>query len=151
MKKAVAVLGLGVLLFALAAASAHAGLWEVKSPDHRQTFAYGSERNRSWLRQGSHLAAVLDFTNDPYVDNDNPRQYDDFIFQFPNVVLGQDGRTFYYRAPGRKSVPVAVMHPGLFGEETRLLPASFLVVDKLHGRLSLTLLVSDQNSETASR
>ena len=55
-----------------------------------------------------HLAVLIDFTNDPYVDNDNPRQYDNFTFDFPQIKLGADGHTFYYLTPEGRSLPVAV-------------------------------------------
>ena len=119
-------------------------LWEVPSPNHAQTFAYGSERHRAWIDARGHLAVVMNFTNDPYVDQISPRQYDDFTFDFPGVVLGKDGRTFYYHPPGTgRSVAVAVIKPGLFGPGVELLPSSFLAVQKSHGLLSLNLLVAD--------
>jgi hypothetical protein len=132
------------LLLGMAPAGAtEAHVWEIKSPNHAQTFTFGSERRRAWINVHGHLAVVLDFTNDPYVDRTNPREYDDFTFDFPGVVLGLDGRTFYYHPRGKnRPVPVAERYRGLFGlEEVRLLPSSFLVVEKPHGMLSLTLLI----------
>jgi hypothetical protein len=125
-----------------------AAAWEVTSPDHAQTFTFGSERNREWIARGRHLAVVMHFTNDPYVDRVEPRQYDDFSFDFPNIVL-QNG-TFYYQPPGhRRPVPVATAHPGLFGESVHLLPSSLLVVRKPHGYLTLTLIVGGSSRATA--
>jgi len=120
--------------------------WRVDSPDHGQTFAYGSERNRAWLMLGRdrHLALVMNLTNDPYVDIDNPRQYDDFIFSFPGVTAGKDGRTFYYHTADGRSVPVAVKRPGFLGiDEIRLLAKASLIVESPHGYLSLALIVQD--------
>jgi hypothetical protein len=117
--------------------------WAVTSPNHAQTFTFGSERHRAWLTMRGHLAVAMNFTNDPYVDQDNPRRYDDFIFNFPNVVLGNDGRTFYYHPPDRaQPVAVATREHGFFGDDVRLLPSSFLEVQKPHGFLTLTLLVA---------
>jgi hypothetical protein len=115
--------------------------WKIPSPQHGQTFSYGSENRRAWLQRGNHLGLFIEFTNDPYVDRVTPRQYDDFSFHFPNVTLGKDGRTFYYHPPQQKAVPVAMKHPGLFGDDIRLLPSASLVVDQPHGWLTLTLLV----------
>jgi hypothetical protein len=83
--------------------------WSVPSPDHEQTFAYGSEQHRVWAARGNdkHLAVLLDFTNDPYVDQTNPRQYDNFTFSFPDVTLGKNGHTFYYHTSDGRSIPVA--------------------------------------------
>jgi hypothetical protein len=120
--------------------------WSVSSPDHGQTFAFGSEKNRAWMARGRdrHLALALNFTNDPYVDVDNPRRYDNFIFNFPQVTQGKDGHTFYYRAAEGRPVPVAVRQPGFLGfEQVRLLPNAFLMIDQPHGYLSLSLLLRD--------
>ena len=114
-------------------------VWTVPSPNHEQTFAYGSEQNRVWTTRGSdqHLAVLLNFTNDPFVDRSNPREYDNFIFHFPAVRLGSDGRTFYYHAPDGHSIPVAERRPDFFGiTEVKLLPTSYLAVNKPHGYLS---------------
>jgi hypothetical protein len=120
--------------------------WSVPSPDHGQTFAFGSEKNRQWIERGSnrHLAVILRFTNDPYVNSDYPRRYDDFTFSFPGISLGRDGRTFYYHAADGRSIPVASKRPGFLGiEEIKLLPNASLVVDQPHGYLSLAILVED--------
>jgi len=128
-----------------AIASAH--LYVIPSPTHEQTFAYGSERHQAWVTRGPdrHLAVVTQFTNDPYVSLIEPRQYDDFTFDFPNVRLGTDGRTFYYHPPGGKSVAVAERYHGLFGlDEVRLLDNAVLIIKRPHGYLTLNLLVSDR-------
>ena len=90
---------------------------------------------------------LLDFTNDPYVDKTNPRQYDYFSFSFPGVTLGRDGHTFYYRTPDGRSIPVASKHTGFLGiNEIHLLPNADLIIDKPHGYLSLSLIVQDDGS-----
>jgi hypothetical protein len=126
-------------------ASAH--LYIVTSPTHEQTFAYGSEQHQAWVTRGPdrHLAVVAEFTNDPYVDRIEPRQYDDFTFDFPNVRLGANGRTFYYHPPGGKAVPVAERYHGFLGlDEVRLLDNAVLIVKRPHGYLTLNLLVNDR-------
>ncbi|HEV3272415.1 MAG TPA: hypothetical protein VGZ93_09565 [Candidatus Methylacidiphilales bacterium] len=143
--RAIPVLAIGAWLFTTPAAQAYTcHLWNVASPNHEQTFAYGSEQHRVWAERGRdrHLAVLLDFTNDPYVDSDNPRQYDNFTFSFPGVTLGKDGHTFYYRTPDGRSIPVAAKRPDFFGiNEIHLLPNAFLIVDKPHGYLTLTLVI----------
>ncbi len=132
---------LGLLLLAALPAGAHA--WIVPSPDHEQTFAFGSEQRRAWGTRGHdhHLVLYLDFTNDPYVDRSNPRQYDSFSFDLPQVRLGSDGSTFYYPTSGGHSLPVAVKDSDL--DEIKLLPSSYLVIHQPHGFLSLQLIVQD--------
>lgn len=121
-------------------------VWELTSPDHNQTFAYGTEQNRVWVTRGKerHLALLLSYTNDPFVDRNNPRQYDNFTFNFPNVKLGSDGHTYYYRTPDGRSLPVAVKRSDFLGiDEIKLLPSSYLVIKKPHGYLTLTLVIQD--------
>ena len=120
-------------------------VWTLVSPDHEQTFAYGMETNRvlsQWGRD-KHLAVLLSFTNDPFVDRNNPREYDNFTFSFPNVRLGKDGRTFYYHAPDGRLINVATRKSVFLGTEIRLLPNAELKVFKPHGYLTLVLAVDD--------
>lgn len=146
----------GWIVFLLAALPAAAAprLYVVPSPTHEQTFAFGSERHQQWLARGTdhHLALAAEFTNDPYVDRINIRQYDDFLFDFPDIRLGPDGRTFYYHAPNGREVAVAERHPGFLGvNEVDLLPGSLLLMRSPHGYLSLSLLVSDgHRNDTAA-
>jgi hypothetical protein len=126
--------------------------WRVASPDHEQTFAYGSEQSRVWKEWGPdrHLVVLLNFTNDPYVDQNNPRRYDNFSFSFPGITLGKDGRTFFYHAPDGRRIAVAAKRPDFLGiNEIHLLPNAALEIDKPHGYLSLTLIIADR-AETAS-
>jgi hypothetical protein len=138
-------LAMGAWLFIAPSARAYTGhFWNVASPDHEQTFAYGSEQRRVWAERGRdrHLAVLLDFTNDPYVDSNDPRQYDNFIFSFPGVTMGKDGHTFYYHTPDGRSIPVAAKRPDFLGiNEIHLLPNASLMVDQPHGYLSLTLVL----------
>jgi hypothetical protein len=117
--------------------------WTLVSPDHGQTFAYGSETNRSWNQRGRHLVVFLTLTNDPYVGRDNPRIADNFEFSFPGVIIGADGQTFYYRTPGGRMVPVAAWHSGFLGiRQLNLLSNAQLIVFKPHGNLTLVLNIS---------
>jgi hypothetical protein len=131
-----------VLLLAISCCGglAKAETWDVASPDQGQTFAFGSERSRQWFGQGRHLALAMHFTNDPYVDLINTRRYDDFIFDFPKLTLGQDGKTFFYHPTKNQAIPVAVKR-GLWG--IYLLPTSYLAIRKLHGLVTVNLIVSD--------
>jgi hypothetical protein len=138
MKRALSFLAVALVLGVAPIRAAH--VWAIPSPDHGQTFAYGSEKHRQWMDVRGHLALAMNFTNDPHVDNVNPRQYDDFIFDFPDVILGRDGRTFYYQPPGAAHpVAVALRTNDIFGD-IRLLPSTQLLVHAPHGYLSLILL-----------
>jgi hypothetical protein len=120
--------------------------WKLVSPDHEQTFAYGTETNRQFAAWGRdrHLEVLLHFTNDPYVDRDNPRRYDDFAFAFPAVRLDAGGRMFYYHVPGGRKVPVAVVRHDFLGfDQVRLLPNANAVVSLPHGYITVYLNVLD--------
>ena len=138
-----------ILAVSLLASPAHAQtqhFWRVYSPEHDQTFAYGSEQNRVWLQWGPdrHLVLMLKYTNDPYVDRNNPRLYDTFFFPFPAITLGKDGHTFYYRTPSGRLIPVAAKRPDFFGvNEVKLLPDAVVVVEKPHGYLTVRLDILD--------
>ena len=137
---------LGAFILAPSAQADTRHVWRIPSPDHEQTWAFGSEQRRVWAERGSdrHLEVLLDFTNDPYVDRESPRQYDYFSFSFPGVTLGKDGHTFYYHTPGGRSIPVASKRPDFLGiDEIKLLPNAILIVDKPHGYLSLSLAIED--------
>ena len=137
------LVGAWFLLSAVAQAGAP-HFWRVASPDHEQTFAYGSEQNRAWAERGNdrHLVVLMTFTNDPYVDRQFPRETDDFTFSFADVKLGPDGHTFYYHAADGRAIPVANKHASFLGiDQIRLLPNVELEIRKPHGYLTLTLLI----------
>jgi hypothetical protein len=120
--------------------------WRVRSPDHGQTFAYGTEQNRVWKQWGrdNHLALLLNYTNDPFVDRSNPRQYDNFRFDFPQVTLGRDGHFFFYRTSDGRMIPVAQKSPDFFGvDEVKLLPNAGVIINKPHGYITVTLEIED--------
>jgi hypothetical protein len=112
--------------------------WLIPSANSEQTFAYGSERHRQWIVRNGHLALVMEFTNDPYVDKIETRQFDDFEFEFPNVRRGFDGKTFYFRPNHQTAIPVASIRPGL---GLTLLPTSSVIVQKVHGLITILLVV----------
>jgi hypothetical protein len=131
-----------VTWFALAAsASAKNFYWKVVSPDHEQTYAYATETNRVWKNWNGHLAVLLTFSNDPFVDRQNPRELDNFRFDFPNVRLGSDN-TFYYHTASGRSIPVAMIRSGFLGfDEVHLLPSASAVVSRPHGYITVYLNV----------
>lgn len=123
-------------------AEAHA--YVVKSPEHHQTFAYGSERHHEWIARGPdrHLALSLEFTNDPYVDRTEPRQYDDCILDFPTVLLGSDGRTFYYHDANGRSIAIADRYRDFLGiNEIRLSNQAELILKSPRGYLTAYLVL----------
>ena len=143
------LVGLAVAACFFPGASAHGATrhaWRLQSPDHEQTFVFGTETNRVWTQWGRdrHLALLLNYTNDPYVDSDNPRRYDNFRFDFPQVRLGKDGRTFYHQTPDGRLIPVAQKRPNFFGiDEVRLLPNADVVIDLPHGYITVSIILEE--------
>lgn len=118
--------------------------WQLTSPDHGQTWAYGTENNRAWKLWGGHLALLVTYTNDPFVDWQNPRQWETFRFDFPRVRIGSDGRTFHYHTADGRSIAVAAIRPGFLGiKEVKLLPNANAVVNTRGGYLTAYLNVFD--------
>ncbi|MEI9998213.1 MAG: hypothetical protein WDO13_03115 [Verrucomicrobiota bacterium] len=111
--------------------------WRIYSPSHGQTFSYGTETDRKWANWNGHLALLLTYTNDPFVDRQNPRVWDNFRFDFPNVRLGADGKTFYYTTPHGRQVPVAEIRSEFLGNEVRLLPNASVYVIKPSGTITV--------------
>ncbi len=118
-------------------------VWYVVSPDHGQTFSYGTEQSRVWSTWGRnrHLALQLNYTNDPFVSRTEPREYDNFIFNFPNVLLGKEGRVFYLHTQDGRNIPVAAKQDAFLGTEIKLLPNAELQIKKLHGYLTVTIMI----------
>ncbi len=140
MKIALAVMSVWLLLGTVA----EADIIHVTSPDHGQTFAYGMEQQRAWGERGSdrHLILYLNYTNDPYVDRNNPREYDNFTFSFPTITRTATGHTFVYRTPKGRLIPVADKHPSFLGiDQIRLLPNTVLIVRKPHGFVTVILQI----------
>jgi hypothetical protein len=142
-KLSLPALVVGAWLALASPASATDHFWKLVSPDHEQTFAFGTETNHVWRLWGGHLALLLTFTNDPYVSVDYPRRWDNFRFDFPNVRIGSDGRTFYYHTKGGRRIPVAIIRPGFLGEQVRLLPNATDVVSRPSGYITVYLNVID--------
>jgi len=129
-------------------------VWYVTSPNHGQTYAYGSETRHAWAMLGSsnHLALYATYSNEPFAEGGN-RRFDDFVFNFPQVKLGPGGHTFFYHASNGLNLPVARKQSGFLGiTEIKLLPTAYLVTKKKHGYLTLTLVIGvapfEENPDT---
>jgi len=139
-----------VILIALALAIscssvARAGqqIWYVASPNHGQTYAYGSEVSHQWTSLGRdhHLGLYATYSNQPFAQGGNTRT-DNFTFSFPQIKLGPGGNTFFYHASNGLNLPVARRQSGFLGiTEIKLLPTAYLQTKKQHGYLTMTMVV----------
>jgi len=113
----------------------------VTSPNHSQTFAYGSMISHQLCRGGTagELVARITFSNLPYYDDDQPRRDESFDFYFPNVQLNSARQTFSARSRRGKLIPVARYREGMACGWIDLVPGAKIYLLKESGRVTATL------------
>jgi hypothetical protein len=131
-------------LFA-ASASAIASATSTVSPDHHQTFAYGSIIGHQLYleRSGRGLAARITFSNWPYDSGDEPRRDESFEFRFPGIKYDATQRTFFVSGRGGQPIPVARFHRDLFCNSVDLAPGAKIYLLKHSGRVTAILTATD--------
>jgi hypothetical protein len=120
-------------------ASAIAGVISVTSPDHAQTFAYGSMIWHQLYVERNELVVRITFSNLPYYDDDQLRRDESFDFSFPTVRLDSGRRTFVARTGHDELIPVARFREGLACRWVDLAPGAKMYLVKDHGRVTATL------------
>lgn len=118
-----------------------AGAISIGSPDHAQTFAYGSIiGHQLYVERGTNaLVARITFSNFPYYDDDQPRREESFDFRFPGVQLNPAHRTFCARSGHGDLIPVARFREGLACGWIDLAPGAKMYLVKESGRVTATL------------
>lgn len=125
----------------MTSASALADAVSIKSPDHAQTFAYGSMISHQLYAGGTtgELGARITFSNLPYYDDDQPRGDEAFDFHFPGVQLDRARGTLFVRSRHGEMIPVARSHEGLLCRWIDLAPSAKIYLLKEHGRVTAVL------------
>jgi hypothetical protein len=132
------------LAILLTSASGFAGAITVTSPDHPQTFAYGSMIwHQLYLDAAGELAARITFSNLPYVGDDEPRSDEPFDFRFPGVRFDSARRTFLARGSRRELIPVARFREGPASGWIDLARGTKIYLVKESGRVTATLTATD--------
>ena len=128
-----------------ATASAMADAISITSPNHAQTFAYGSMISHQLYRDGraAELVAQMTFSNLPYYDDDQPRRDESFDFHFPTVHFDSARQTFFARSEHGELIPVARYREGLVCGWIDLAPGAKMYLVKEHGRVTATLTATD--------
>lgn len=134
---------LAILFAGVAAAAADA--ISITSPDHAQTFAYGSMISHQFFynRRAGELAAQITFSNSPYYGDDQPRRDEAFDFHFPGVQLDSTQRIFVVRSKHGELIPVARFRKGLACGWIDLAPGAKIYLQKESGRVTATLTATD--------
>lgn len=135
-------------LFA-ASASAIGSATSIVSPDHHQTFAYGSMVSHQlyFEQSGSNLAARITFSNSPYDDDNEPRSDESFDFRFPGIKFDATRRMFFVSGRGGQTIPVARFRRDPFCSWVDLAPGSKIYLLKQSGRVTAILTATDHPRE----
>jgi hypothetical protein len=125
-------------------ASALAGAIKITSPDHPQTYAYGSTTWRQLYLEPSNggLIARITFSNLPYAGDDNPRRDEPFDFQFPGVRFDRAQSAFFVRGRRGELIPVARFRGGP-ACRIDLAPGAKMYLLKESGRVTAILTATD--------
>ena len=137
--------GIFLALLVAASTSAMADAASITSPNHAQTFAYGSMISHQLYlgRAGGDLVAQLTFSNSPYYDDDQPRTDESFDFHFPGVHFDSGRNTFFARSHHGELIPVARVRQGVAYRWIELAPGAKMYLVKQSGRVTATLTATD--------
>jgi hypothetical protein len=125
----------------MTSASALADAVSITSPDHAQTFAFGSVISHELHadRTTGELTARITFSNLPYYDDDQPRRDEAFDFHFPGVQFDRARGTLFVRSKHGEVIPVARSREGLVCRWIDLVPGAKIYLLKEHGRVTAVL------------
>jgi len=110
----------------------------VESPDRSPVAVGGPQAKRSWLMQGKdkHLAVAISRSHGAETT---------VTFNFPQITLGKDGVTFFFRNPEGNLMPVATQKVNPAGSrEVSLLKTCFLLVGKSGDSYLIKLRIADR-------
>jgi hypothetical protein len=128
-----------------ASASVMADPISITSPNHAQTFAYGSMISHQLYldRAAGDLVARITFSNSPYYDDDQPRRDESFDFHFPGVQFNSAQHMFLARSGHGKLIAVARYREGLACGWVDLAPGAKVYLVKESGRVTATITATD--------
>ena len=113
----------------------------VVSPNHAQTYAYGSVTWRQLYleRTRGELTARITFSNVPFADANQPPTYEPFDFRFPGVHIDSARHAFVTRGRRGESIPVAWFRGDPSWGWVKLAPNAKIYLVKESGRVTATL------------
>ncbi len=126
-------------------ATAMADAISVTSPNHAQTYAYGSV---SWHqlyleRTRGELTARITFSNRPYADTNQPPTDEPFDFRFPGVRVDFARHAFVARGRRDEFIPVAWFRGDPACGWIKLAPGAKIYLLKDSGRVTATLTATN--------
>ena len=102
-------MAIALLTTLITSASAMTDAVSVVSPNHAQTYAYGSVTWRQLYLERTHgeLAARITFSNVPFADSSDPPREEPFDFRFPGIRVDRARHAFVTQGRRGESIPVA--------------------------------------------
>ena len=134
-------IAIALLITLTTSASMMADAISVASPDHAQTYAYGSVtwRQLYLTRTRGELAARITFSNVPFADSNEPRRDESFDFRFPGIQVDVAQHVFVAKGRRGESIPVAWFRGDLSIGWIKLAPNAKIYLLKENGRVTATL------------
>ena len=130
-----------------------AGSVTLASPDKVQTHAESrvKDANLTWSEKDHALYADITFSNDIYVGGAVPLVEDYFLFEIPGVRADPATKTFYAQDDSGQRVPVAMWQDGFLGRHIKLLPGTYVHIQKKHGNVRVVLTATTTPPMVARR
>jgi hypothetical protein len=137
---------LGLAVLGLAIAGAHGQSFEIVSPNHFYTFAYGDaifhEIDRDHFT--NEMIARVTFSNYPYAGDREPRRDETFDFVFPGLHFDAARNKFVARTRHQVRIPIAALHPNLPYAGYKLEPNAQIFLVKRSGHVTAVLNATAQ-------
>jgi hypothetical protein len=129
---------LGLAVLGLAIAGAHGQGFEIVSPNHFYTFAYGDAIFHEIERDHftNEMIARVTFSNYPYTGDREPRCDETFDFTFPGLHFNAERNEFVARTRHQGRIPIAALRPNFPYAGYRLEPTAKIFLVKRSGHVT---------------
>ena len=124
----------------------------IVSPDTAQTHSFSTVAHRKlvWDEEKQSLEAIINFTNVPYADKDQPKIEEFFSFRFPGVTYDEPSRTFFVTGENGVKIPVALWKDGVISDWIEPGPKTQIFILKKSGRVEVTLAATTEDFKNPS-
>jgi hypothetical protein len=137
---------IGLALFVFAIADVYGQTFEIVSPNHAFTFAYGDAISHQIERDRltNEMIARVTFSNYLYAGDREPRCDETFDFVFPGLRFDAARNEFVARTRHQVRIPIASSHPNFPYPGYKLEPTAKIFLLKRSGRVTAVLNASVQ-------
>ena len=141
------------LALTLIASPLWAGSVTIASPDQAQTNAEGRviKAKLTWSDKDQALHADITFSNELYETKGDTHNEEYFLFKFPGVMADPATKTYYAQDDSGQRVPVAMWQDGFLGRHIKLLPGTYVHIQKKHGNVRVVLTATTTPPMVARR